>query len=305
MNPFSPVHIRSLSDPSVFRQRRSIALGGVALMGLAGCSSPSGPRLVPLPPISRPEPPPLSQRRSERVILLKALRERLLAHAATNGQVLTNATLGDRVRQLAAPLRVAARAVRAGAIATEWPIDILGGGLRIPEGSLAISQPPSRSTVLQFGEGADVIPLQPVSLVLVLPDPDPFLGSDDLLSALIAHGLAHGLRDHALESDIQKDGLPGFSAIQEREADRDTCEILARAGLDPLLAGRLRSTQTQQAQGHLAPVRPLHQQQSGRPVMQRVANWSNRHPDPPHAQQAIELFAARVEPLRAAAAAVR
>lgn len=275
MSPSNPVRLK----------RRSSALGLLSLLGLAGCMPARRPRLVPLPPVSQPEPPPLSQRRREREALLKAARERLLARAEASGRVVTHLALGDRMRRLAGPLVRAAQAVRAEALANEWPIDVLVGS-----------------------EGADVIPLLPVSLVIVLPLNPPGPRSDDLLSALIAHGLAHGLRDHALEADTLKDGLPWFSAIQEREADRDTCEILARSGLDPMLAWRLRDALAQAHEGSQS------NSPSGGDSLRGGAGrtgersgllWTLRHPDPPRAQQAITSFAARVEPLRAAAAAVR
>jgi hypothetical protein len=246
-----------MSMPSpVRRHRRSTTLGLLSALGLGGCTSSGGPRLVPLPAVSRSQPQPLSQRRTEREALLRAARERLIGQADPRGQLATRSALGDRIRSLAAPLQHAARALRAEAPTSDWPIDVLAG------------EPSS--------EAADVIPLLPVSLVIVLPANHPIARSDDVLSALIAHGLAHGLRDHALETEVLKDGLPWFSPIEEREADRDTCEILARAGLDPLLAWRLRSA------------------------------WrTERHPEPPRARQAIESFSARVESLRAVAAAVR
>lgn len=270
---------------ALHRSRRTVTLGLASVFGLSACAPSTGPRLVPLPPVSRPEPPPLSQRRSEREALLRTARDRLLAVAAAQGQLLTQSALGDRVRRLASPLQMAAQAVRAEARARDWPIEVLAGK-----------------------EGADVIPLLPLSLVIVLPVNDGAAVSDDLLSALIAHGLAHGLRDHALEADTLKDGLPWFSAIQEREADRDTCEILARSGLDPMLAWRLRDALAQ------APEDSRSNSPSGgvslrggpgRTGERSGLVWTLRHPDPPRAQQAIASFSARVEPLRAAAAAVR
>lgn len=279
-----------MSMPSPVRsQRRSAALGLLSLLGLVGCAPVSGPRQVPLLPVSRPEPPPLAQRRIERIALLGAARDRVLARAAAHGQLLTQSALGDRIRRLAAPLIPAAGAVRAEALTTPWPIDVIAGDL-VGQAQSEGGQPNLDQVSMDSGiMAADVIPLMPVSLVIVLPADHHVALPEGLLSALIAHGLAHGLRDHPLETDLLIDGLPGFSAIQEREADRDTCEILARAGLDPRLAWQLRQI--------WEPTDP--------PGGRSTGPWPRRHPDPPHARQAIESFAARVDPLRAAAAAVR
>jgi predicted Zn-dependent protease len=154
---------------------------------------------------------------------------------------------------------------------------------------------------------ADILPMVPTGLVVVLPllpgqaqEADPLLKGDqadhsdltglddDLLSALLAHGLAHGLRDHALETEWIAAGLPRFTPIQEREADRDTCEILARAGMDPMLAWHLRARMAQ-----------------GLPQPASAHDWAQRHPDPPQARQSIAAFAARVRPLQSNPPVVR
>jgi len=262
-------------------QRRSTVLAGLSLLGMAGCTPVRGPRLVPLPAVSRPEPAPRSQRRAEREALLRASHTHLISLAAAHQQLANQSALAERIRHLAIPLRSAVEAIRADSSSTSWPID-----------------------VVVTGEGADVIPLLPASLVLVIDADHPVVQSGDLLSALIAHGLAHGLRDHALEADGLIDGLPQFSLIQEREADRDTCEILARAGLEPMLAWHLRKALVRAADGSTSNglTRPARTDPFGAGQSQQ---WARRHPAPPRAQQSIESFAARVEPLRAAAAAVR
>ena len=238
--------------------RRPALLGLIGLAGAAGCAPIPGPRLIPLQSTSLPERPASAVRRAEREAVLAAAHPALLENAREQGRLLSAEPLGVRMLRLAEPLKRAAGSVREGRTPSSWPIDVIRA---------------------QIKGVADILPMAPVGLVVVLPDPT---GLDDaLLSALLAHGLAHGLRDHALETEWIAAGVPRFTPIQEREADRDTCEILARAGLDPMLAWHLRARMAQ-----------------GMPPPASAHDWAQRHPDPPQARQSIEAFAARVRPLQ-------
>ncbi|MFZ9407255.1 MAG: hypothetical protein ACO26U_09180 [Burkholderiaceae bacterium] len=247
--------------------RRPMALGLIGLVGLAACAPTAGPRLIPLKPANPPDRPALSLRRAERAARLEEIRQGLLVRARAQGRWMTDSPLGERILRLSAPLLEAAREVRPERADSAGPIDVI---------------------LMDTNGVADVLPMAPAGVILVLPvqASAPDLG-DPLLSALLAHGIAHGLRDHALETEWLDAAGPRFTPIQEREADRDTCELLARAGLDPMLAWDLRA--------RLA--------QGSRPTP--PTDWGRRHPDPPGARQSIEAFAARVKPLRANTPAVR
>lgn len=254
--------------------RRPALLGLIGLVGVAGCAPIPGPRLIPLQSSSPPERPPLALRRSEREVVLAAAHTGLLQTAREQGRLLSAGPLGARLLRLAEPLQRAAQSVRRARAPSSWPIDVI------------------RTEITGV---ADILPMVPSGLVVVLPllpgqaDHSDLTGLDDnLLSALLAHGLAHGLRDHALETEWIAAGMPRFTPIQEREADRDTCEILARAGMDPLLAWHLRARMAQ-----------------GLPQPASAHDWAQRHPDPPQARQSIEAFVARVRPLQSNPPVVR
>jgi hypothetical protein len=196
--------------------------------------------------------------------LLGQAREALLSEAAQTGRLLSHSRLAQRVQALAEPVLRASLALRPDWPQSGWRIDLVAA----PQ-----------------AEGVNLMVFGRQDLVIQWPQRPEFELPEPLLSALIAHGVAHGLRDHAREalrwSELARVDLragPRFELIAEREADRDTTELLARAGLEPGLAWTLREALT------------------GAPGPRSA--WSLTHPEPPQAKEAIERFAARVAPLR-------
>jgi hypothetical protein len=225
--------------------------------------------------------------------LLIQARDTVLTLAAKEGRLLAGSGLDERVQRLAGPVLRAAEALRPDWALTRWRIDLVA------------TARPDGLNILVFGT-QDLLLQWPARAGFDIPDP--------LLAALLAHGVAHGVRDHARESvrwpaatssagaqarpeataEVRRALLEGprFEVIAEREADRDTTELLARAGLDPHLAWTLRDT--------LAPSRSPFSGQHGRVSAADAARpsaWALTHPEPPQARAAIERFAARVGPL--------
>jgi hypothetical protein len=216
--------------------------------------------------------PWISYAQSPEAQLLQA-RDALLGRSAQQGRLLRGSALDERVQRLAGPILSASRALQPDWVLSRWRIDLV---------------------TTERSDGLNILNFGAQDLLIEWPQDPSFDLPDRLLVALLAHGVAHGLRGHAREAVLwpsagaagaQAEAIadlgrlsvgPRFEVIAEREADRDTTELLARAGHEPRLAWTLRETLG---------------------ALRSPSAWRLTHPDPPQAREAIERFAARVAPL--------
>lgn len=287
--------MRSLSDmpsPSdscdccVARRHRVRPIRRVLLQGLA--MSAVWPAYLPAASLS---PQPWAIRRARRQADLARAHQALLEQAAREGRLLTGSTFGQSVQRLADPIFAASRAIRPDWPSSGWRLDVV------------VTADPQGTNVLTFGR-QELVVLWPAGKEMTASPGSNALALTDLLAALIAHGVAHGLREHALETDALADGLPGYDQIAEREADRDTTELLARAGSAPRLAWTLRDTLSRDTLSRETPARDMPAREAvsrdmhgGERAALRTA-WSRTHPEPSQAREAIERFSQRVSPLQ-------
>lgn len=124
--------------------------------------------------------------------------------------------------------------------AAKGPVDLLIARGKVPARLVTlkgVASCPTRFEVLSRGKSA----FSEGTRVILGRDFSLFTGPDDLLSAAIAHELAHNLLHHHAALDRMGRSL-GNQRLTEREADRLSPWLLANAGFPPELATRFAET---------------------------------------------------------------